>query len=182
MQGLYVREPLHGYVKAMIEIINGEVGYRHVVKHHNSPLYLPFSFKRDDYYTLHRKEAVWAEDITPGEVDISERYWRLHPLEIKGYERERMDIIFKHMEESLETLVQQGVHLDQKKLESRRRFLGIFPDPLRESFNEGELYGTIGGKQVNIKIYTDELPSRKGEYVKPHSSRPIGAPFRFFNS
>ncbi|MDO8656180.1 MAG: hypothetical protein Q7K45_03000 [Nanoarchaeota archaeon] len=180
VQAFYSKNPLHGYVKAMIYTLLGEDGHRYERIHPCSPLYAPFTFQRKKY-RLHSQKAVKAEDITSEDADIFDKEWKLHPLEIKMYEKERMNVIFKRMEESLETLVQQAVPLNQKKMESKRRFLGIFPAPLREGFNEDEMYGTIGGKQLSFRIYLEELPSYHGELTVTPSLKPNRIPIRLFN-
>lgn len=179
MQGFYTKNPLHGYVKAMIVNVLGEDGHRYEQAHPSSPLYVPFT-TQGKKYRLQQNKAVYAEDITSEDADVLDRYWALHQVEIKSYDQERMNIIFKRMEESLEILVQRSVLLHQKKPESRRRFLGIFPADLRAGFKESEMYGTIGGKQLVVRIYAQDLPSQKGEFTVLRSSK-SGMPLRQFN-
>ncbi len=163
----------------MITNVGGEDGHRHVMKHPYSPLYVPFTFKRESY-TLHPEKAVWAEDVTPGNVNVYEHHWRLHPLKIRGYEQERMDVIFNKMAGSLETLIQRSVHLGARKRESRDRFLGIFPAPLRAGFREENCYGTINVKELRFGVYLEDLPSIKREFVTP-TSKANRIPIHFFN-
>ncbi len=169
-----------GYVKAMIVNINGEDGHRYEQNHPRSPLYVPFTFK-DSKYNLRQDKALIAVDITPETVNVLERRWRLDSLKIPEYDRERMNVILNRIGDSLEDLVEKAVPLGSKTLESRRRFLGIFPAPLREGIDELSCYGTIGGKHLEFRIYAEELPS-----VRVHNNAPSGlkkktVPFHFFN-
>lgn len=181
MQALYCKNPPKGYVKVMITNVGGEDGHRYKRLHPCSPFYIPF-IVQGEKYRLQRDKAVQAEDVSPAGSNVLERYWRLHPLEIKDYDRERMKVIFNHMQNSLETLVQQAVPLNQKEQWSRRRFLGIFPFPLRKGLDEENCYGTIGGKQVNFNIYAEELPSCKRDLTVSHTGKSLGIPIKFFNS
>jgi len=155
-----------GYVKAIIITVDGEDGNRHETRHPSSPLYAPFSFGGKSYQ-LHHEKAVMAFDVAPSYVHVFKHQWELRALNIPKYERERMDTIFRKMEKSLETLVQKAVPLSEKTSKSRGRFLGTFPTPLREGFNEADCYGTIGAG-VRFNVYIGDLPSRRGEFEISH--------------
>ena len=183
LQGFYQptgKNQYFGYIKAMIINVKGEAGHRYESNHPNSPLYVPFTISSKKRI-LDREQALVTEDVTPETANVLERIWRLSPLRIPTYDRERMTVIFDRMEFSLEELTKKAVPLATKKRESWSRFMGIFPTHLREGLDEKACYGTIGGNHLHFRVYQEDLPSMKKDYVVSKSTKPIPIPFRFFN-